>query len=186
MLVNTAYSDPHVCCNMTFKNHVSHPFINQEPSPSEDIRRDFFFNEWFRVRPWLLTRWKREGISIYKALMSQTLSYTLDSFSQLNLSTHLKGKNHYSYCSSERGHWYHGRYISLRMFKELEVLNRGFRNLKYSLCARRYLNVLFKGAGSFIFHIQERASDCHSSINSQMVSLCSSLPRRDVQGQPGS
>lgn len=36
-------------------------------------------------------------MTIYRALISQTLSYTLDSFSQLNLSTHLKGKSHYSY-----------------------------------------------------------------------------------------
>lgn len=78
------------------------------------------------------------------------------------------------------------RDLSLRMFEELEVLNRGFLRLKCSLCVRGYLNVLWEEGQNLIFQFQGRTSDVYSSVNSQMVSLCSSLSCWDVQGQPGS
>lgn len=102
--VNTAHSVPHVCYNVTFKNHRSGPLSTRALFHLSTSEIPSLSGSW--VRPHLLTRWKREGITIYRALMPQTLSYTLDSFSQLNLLTYLKGKNHYSYCSSERGQWY--------------------------------------------------------------------------------
>lgn len=91
-----------------------------------------------------------EGVTIYRALKSQTLSNVLDSFSFKSLSTPGREKSLFTLFKWERP-LVPRRDLSLKMFEELEVLNRGFLSLKCSLCVRGYLNVLWEEGQNLSF-----------------------------------